>query len=173
MRLRHLAIILAASGLFSMQPAVAQDLSSDVRSDLRACYKGAISREEKYGCMGTITQTCIGQTELSPDESVLPCATAEVSAWRELLREETAAVAGAIRASMSTDDPFEPSLDACLDQLDQMTSAATVEMNRQCDFESLPENSAGKTELANTLCLLRETARSTIRMYDLKQRVAQ
>ena len=171
MRSRALAIIVL--GVVSPGSAMAQDFSADVRSGLRACYETAHSQEEKYRCMGASVQTCLGQTGLTRDDSVLPCAKAEVSAWHELLSEETALVADAIRASMSSDDPCEPSLDACLEQLEQMTSSAADDMNRQCEFESLPENNAGFPEMANTLCQLRETARSTIRMNDLKQRVTQ
>ena len=121
--------------------------------------------------MGQSAQNCMRQQPGQPDHHVLPCATAEVSGWQWLHRREKELVADTIRAAADSDDPCEPSVQACLAQLDAMVADATTAMDRKCALESQPENAAAMPELADTLCRLRETARMTVTLADLRERI--
>ncbi len=167
----HLAAVLAGLAVIFPAQGFAQDYEGALRTALRSCYDAGATAEEKYACMGFSARACFDQTDASPDESVLICTTAETEVWGDILREEEAFVALAIRASETSEDPCEPSTSACLEQLDQMIAGAAADMARQCEFESLPENAAGRPELAAVLCQMRETARNAIRMNTLKERV--
>lgn len=143
-------------------PAQAEPRTDEAKTALLACYERADALETKYECYGRFAKQCADNPGENSDDYLIPCINSETETWREIGRIEFDMVKATFRQRDGTSGACKPSTEACIALLYRWNEDTLSKAERRCEYESLPENSAGFPELALAACTMREMARRAI-----------
>lgn len=128
---------------------------------IRACYFSGTSIEAKYACMGSSVTAC----SKNNGASIVDCANAETNIWKSLMDEETAYIESILRDERIISGSCLGNDAGCLQGLQNLLSDGASDADFKCVEEAGPKHNAGFPEMAMALCMMRETARNTIRVH--------